>query len=245
MKNKQKAVLKFILTCTIAFVAIKTQGQNEQLLSTADSLFQRKQYTQSMEIYERLFDGNQYSNAMLLRMAFVEEGLGHVSTSLYYLNLYYSVTGDDRVLEKIQQVATKYRLRGYEHSELRVIQYVINHYKTEVNAAIAVVIFFLFALLIYFKRKTERRPFLVGFGILAICVVLFSNLNFNYGTIRGIVKERGTYLMSGPSAGASVVAILGEGDMLPILSRQDVWVEVDWNGRTAYVKESRLLKIQI
>lgn len=245
MKNKQKAVLKFLLTCTIAFVAVKTQAQNEQLLSTADSLFQRKQYTQSMEIYERLFDGNQYSNAMLLRMAFVEEGLGHVSTSLYYLNLYYSVTGDDRVLEKIQQVASKYRLRGYEHSEIRAIQYVINHYQTEVNVAIAVVIFFLFSLLIYFKRKTERRPFLVGFGILVLCTILFSNLNFSYSTVQGIVKESGTYLMSGPSAGASVVAIVGEGNMLPILDRQDVWVEVNWNGRNVFVKESQLLKIQI
>jgi hypothetical protein len=52
---------------------------------------------------------------MLLKMAFVKEGLGDYSNALYYLNLYYLKTYDKKVLKKMENLAERYhKLEGYE-----------------------------------------------------------------------------------------------------------------------------------
>jgi len=81
----QKRVYNILLFLIITFSAV---GQ-ENILTRADSLYATKQYTQAFERYEVLFAGGRYSPAMLLKMAYIQEGLGHLGESLYYINLYY------------------------------------------------------------------------------------------------------------------------------------------------------------
>src|SRR5690349_20074349 len=99
----QKWGLKF-LTAFILMVCMSplawAQSNNSPLLQHADSLFQQKRYTQSFEIYNKLFQSRQYSPAMLLKMAYVQEGLNRISQSAYYLNLYYLATQDESALTK-------------------------------------------------------------------------------------------------------------------------------------------------
>ena len=88
-------------------------------LKTADSLFQAKRYTQSLEHYEEILRQRQYSPAMLLKMAYIHEGLNNIGSAMYYLNLYYIATADETVVDKMDELATKFDLEGYVAARLR------------------------------------------------------------------------------------------------------------------------------
>ncbi|MBK7650109.1 MAG: hypothetical protein IPJ20_04215 [Flammeovirgaceae bacterium] len=55
-----------------------------------------------------LYESGRYTPAMLLKMAYIQEGLGRISQSIYYLQLYYKATNDEQALSKIEELATKH-----------------------------------------------------------------------------------------------------------------------------------------
>src|SRR3989337_2464064 len=116
MKIIQRPYLKFLVVSIV--LSLSTFQSSAQIsgyrLKTADSLFQAKRYTQSLEHYEEILRQKQYSPAMLLKMAYVYEGLNQIGSAMYYLNLYYIATSDKSVLDKMDELATKYDLEGYQ-----------------------------------------------------------------------------------------------------------------------------------
>ena len=61
----------------LLFPAYSYAQRAEDEILQADSLFRAKQYTQSLSIYQSLLNKNSYSNAMLLKMAYIQEGLNY------------------------------------------------------------------------------------------------------------------------------------------------------------------------
>src|SRR5688572_27345504 len=105
MKKMQRGYLKFVAAITLLCTTFFSFSQTSSFrLKTADSLFQSRQYIQSFEHYEQILKQNQYTPAMLLKMAYVQEGLKHNGLALYYLNLYYLTTRDKTALEKMSEL---------------------------------------------------------------------------------------------------------------------------------------------
>jgi hypothetical protein len=50
--------------------------------------------------------------------------------------------------------------------------------------------------------------------------------------------------MAGPSAGAAWLSTATPGDRLPVLGRQDIWLRVRWQERTAYVRAADALIVE-
>jgi len=245
MKNIQTGVLKILLLFAVTLFA---QGAYAQIFTRqfalADSLFKTKQYTQSLEIYEEVLAARQYSPSMLLKMAYIQEGLGKVSKSLYYLNLYYQTTGDEQVLMKIQELAAKNRLQGYESPDTDKFYYHINKYSNLISLLLASIALFALVWMFMQIRKT-RKP--VGAIVIQMIflVLLAVNVNFPLTATSVLITSGNTYLMSGPSAGASVTAVVNEGHKLRVLNKKDVWLEVQWFDKPVYVKESRVTPITL
>src|SRR5689334_2250894 len=97
MKNLQTWLLKFLITLPFFFNYQVVEAQSQQI-QQADSLFRSKQYTQSLEVYQAMFKERKYSPAMLLKMAYIQEGLGKIGQTLYYLKLYHLATDDEQAL---------------------------------------------------------------------------------------------------------------------------------------------------
>src|SRR5277367_2596703 len=116
MKILQTCFLKIVITLSLFFSVVPIHAQ-PQKIKTADSLFRVKQYTQSMELYQSLFIEKKYTSAMLLKMAFIQEGLGKIGPTLYYLKLYYLASDDEQALHKMEELAGKFKLNGYSFSE--------------------------------------------------------------------------------------------------------------------------------
>ncbi|MBS1542892.1 MAG: hypothetical protein JST14_04620, partial [Bacteroidetes bacterium] len=69
--------------------------------------------------------------------------------------------------------------------------------------------------------------------------------NYSKKAQRAIVAGAPTYLMSGPSAASSVVAIIGEGHQLQIRGQEDVWLKVTWKEGEAWVKETLVRPVRL
>lgn len=245
MKNKQKSDLKFILLLLL-LPAYFTQGQSpQQKMALGDSLFAQKQYTESLDHYKKVLDQKYYSPALFLKMAYIYEGMGALSQSLYYLSLYHLVSNDNRSLKKMEELATINQLQGYTTDDTRQVQYLLQKNYGLLVAVLGSATVFFFVLLVYQKRKLGKRPLFTGITLVLLLGGLFLLVNFKGKTGRGIVIQPATYLMSGPSAGSSVLEIIGEGHQLVITGKEDVWLKVKWMGKDAYLKENEILRIEI
>jgi hypothetical protein len=247
MKNKQKGGVEILIIA--AFVLINfspLQAQpSKQITTAADSLFHARQYSQSFELYKAILEQHYYSPSMLLKMAYIQEGLGHLGRSLYYLNLYYQATDDKQALYKMEEIAEKNKLEGYASTETSRMFILLKENYVRIVAVLAAIITFLFALLIYYRVRLHQQPYFTAFMLLLVMGVLFAHINFSRQTSTGIVSIPTTYLMSGPSAGASVVSIVGEGHKLEITGKQDVWLKVRWLDKDAYIKQNSILPLQL
>jgi hypothetical protein len=246
MKKLQTHVLKILILAALpCLVPIYLSATPAGDLAKADSLFRLKQYTQSFELYQKLFLDKKYSPAMLLKMAYIQEGLGRLAPSMYYLNLYYLVTNDEQALTKIEETALKNKLEGYDDSDAARLWTILREYYWQILWVILSICFFLLAFLLYQKVRLKRSPIPIAVILVFFLILLFAHDHLSKSTTQGIIASPSTYLMSGPSAGSSVVGIVGEGHRLEILGSNDIWLRVKWIDKEVYVKERELLPVRL
>jgi tetratricopeptide (TPR) repeat protein len=210
-------------------------------LALADSLFEQKKYSESFQIFENiLIQSTQYSPGMLLKMAFIKEGLGDYSQALYYLNLYYLKTANKETLNKMKELASKHDLQGYEFSDLEYLQGLAIRYFTPISVLIITLMISLLGYIFLKKQKTLHTSWssFVLFILLTISLLTLNNYISHYN--KGLVINHNSYLMSGPSAGADMVTILKKGHRLDILGKNDTWIKVRWENQHAYIRDSQI-----
>ncbi len=232
----QTQILKILV---LIGIPLAIQGQNNAILQKADSLFSSKQYTQSFRLYDSLLRDKKYSPAMLLKMAYIKEGLNQ-SRALYYLDLYHQATDDEQTLAKMEELADKYDLEGYKPTAQSQLNAWIHKNSDSIKWVIATVLFFFFAWVVFQKKRNESLvvpAFLLT--ITAIGLAWFINLGEPRPLV--VVSQSPVYLMSGPSAGASVVDIVEEGHRLTVSGEKDVWLRVTWREKVAFIKKSNTI----
>jgi tetratricopeptide (TPR) repeat protein len=241
MKNMQRQLLKILLLIPAICGFFAASGQVTGFrLGQADSLFEKKQYTQSLEHYQTILEQGEYTPSMLLKMAYIEEGLGRVGQALYYLDRYYLATNDKLVLDKMEELSTKYNLKGYENSDARVVLSLYHDYREAISIALAAITVFLLSLL-FFWRKRHKRSIAAGTMLIIVVLALAVHINLGEKITTGIKGEPDTYLMAGPSPGASVVSVVDEGHRVEVIGKVDVWYKVRWDEQTVFVRDHDLL----
>ena len=243
----QSRVLKIVGAILILLPLSLTDVQaqiSRYRLQQADSLFLQKKYTQSLEHYQSILAQNEYTPAMLLKMAYIEEGLNRIGQALYYLNLYYIASNDKSVLEKMDELATRYNLEGYQISDADQAISFYRDYHLHVTLALGAVTLFFVALAVSIKRKGQR-PIATAVVTVLVLIILFYHVNIGGEVTMGIIGRSNTFLMQGPSPGSSVIEIVEEGHRVEIVGKKDVWTQVMWNGEVAYVKEGNLLAVTL
>jgi len=246
MKKIQTSILNILpllLLFTLALTCVAAPAPDQ--IKQADSLFKTKQYTQSFDRYHALFLDKKYSQATLLKMAFIQEGLGHLSQSLYYLNLYYLASGDEQALSKVNEVAKKNNLEGYEADQLAPLYKLMKDNYLTLVGVLATGAIFCLAIFIYQQKRSGQKPVVLAFVSLFFLALLFAFLNFSTPPSQGIIASAPVYLMKGPSSGASVAAIVEEGHRLTILGHEDVWLKVAWNKEEVFIKKNQVMVVEL
>jgi hypothetical protein len=218
------------------------QAPERQLL-LADSLFAQKRYTQAFQTYQVLEQQGFHSDAMLLRMAFIQEGLGHTAESLLYLNRYWLATGDEQVLEKIREVAAKENLSGYDYDSVDQLRLTLAQHRHVWVLSGGALVALLLALSVALTRRRHpaRRVSLAASVVVSFGLVY---LMWQATIPAAAISQPAAYLMQGPSAGSSVVARIEQGHRLPVTGEQDVWLQTSWNGTEAFVRKASVRLIQ-
>ncbi len=233
-----------LLVVSMCFAWTTSAQKASFRLSQADSLYEKKQYTQSLEHYKEILKGNEYTPAMLLKMAYIEEGLNRPGQALYYLNLYYLATSDKGVLDKMEELAAKFNIDGYTSSDADMALTYYHDYHIYVSIVLCSLAMLSMSLILFWKRK-GKRSVATGTFLVIILVILLVHVNVGGQIATGIVGEPNTYLMDGPSAGASVVSVIAEGHRLEIVGKVDVWYKVKWNENTVFIKDHNLLPVRL
>lgn len=244
----QRMVFKIIgisLLYFTAFVAPSFSQDFRQQIDVADSLFKDKKYTQSYELYDSIYSlGNFVSPAMLLKMAYIREGLGDYTMALYLLYDYYVLTSDEYALEKMESLASARNLVGYEYSEKDYVISVYHKYYDEIILSLSALSFLFLSGLVYQKFRNKTRP-LGNFILLSISSLsLIYVINLGMGDKEAIVIHQNTYLMDSPSSAGNVVDIIGEGHKIVIAGSKDVWIKTTWNDQIVFVKRKNVLPIK-
>lgn len=248
MKNMQNQGLKIVVafaTSCILFISPASAQVSDFRLKTADSLFAIKQYTQSIEHYREILAKKEYTPAMLLKMAFIEEGLNHTGQALYYLNLYHLATQDRATLQKIDELATKFNLEGYAVTDTdRMLSFYHDNYAS-ISLATTALAVLLLSLIFYTRQRLRQRPVVLTILLVLVLAGFLIHLNFGNRISTGIIATNATYVMDGPSAGASVVEIIRDGHRVEVIGKKDVWLRIRWDGEVAYIREHALQPLEL
>lgn len=233
-----------ILWTLIFLSAIHSHGQISGFrLKQADSLFRAKRYVQSLEHYQAIFQQRQYTPAMLLKMAYIQEGLNQTGEALYALNLYYDLTGDKAALDKMEELAAKFKLEGYAQTDESRLLSIYHDFHWTIGMVLMALCVFMVSLAFFMKRR-NRKP-AAALAVLAVLLAaLVLHVNVGEKVYNGIIAHGQTRLMNGPSPGANVVQVVGAGHRVEIVGRHDVWVKILWQGQTVFMKENNLLPLR-
>lgn len=228
---------------SLIFFAVIGYAQTDKIRQ-ADSLFSAKQFTQSLELYHKVFEEKKYSPAMLLKMAYINEGLGKTGATLYYLKLYHLATDDEQALKKAEELAIKYKLSGYEINGGHRFTHWLIKKKLFIQVALAAALLAVAIVLFLQRQRQHERPWAI-FSTAFVLAVLLLNINNLNNPTSVIVSSDKTYLMEGPSAGADVFAVISNGNLLESLDHEDVWLKVKWLDKEAYVKKTDVLAVEL
>ena len=244
MQSLSFKILIFVFAClSIGSTSVKSQDYRS-LQNRADSLFTQKKYVQSYQLYDSIYSsGNLSSSQMLLKMAYIQEGLGNYTLALFHLNDYYNQTSDERALEKMQTLGAKHNLAGYDYSESDYVQSLYHQYYNKLVLVLSIVSIIFLAGIFYQKYKLKQKP-ITNFTLFTLSVLLLAGvINTGMGFKEAIITHPSTYIMSSPSSSSEVLAIIPMGNKVPIKKSFDVWIKTEWDQRTAYVKRKNVTPI--
>lgn len=240
MQNLKYKILFLILFFSFIFSESSYSQYDKNKIIIADSLFQHKKFTQSFSIYEELLERDRVSSpSMLLKMAYIKEGLGSYTHALYYLNLYFKETNNKDALLKIDAIAKKHELEGYEQSDADMFYAFLQQYSTgTIILLILAGLFFTFCVF-YFKKKNKNIILPAALQLFSLGAVFFI-MNFSPEHKKGLILVSNTYIMNGPSSGAEIIEVVKPGHLVRILEEQDVWAKVKWRNQPAYIKTKNI-----
>ncbi|NJN26635.1 MAG: SH3 domain-containing protein [Cyclobacteriaceae bacterium] len=249
MRKSQNQNINLFIFFLAIFLSVSISAfcdSPKEKLSLADSLFKQKKYTQSFELYENiLFSDKKTSSAMLLKMAFIKEGLGDFTNALYYLDLYYQKTYDKKVLKKMEKLAEQQNLSGYDYDDMVLFLNIYHRYQVQIDIIIVALAFLAFGMLWYEKKNKKLNGPYAGSVFAAVLVALLLLNNFAREHTKAIITAPSAYLMKGPSPGAPLLDIATQGNRVEILGQEDVWVKISWNDQPAFIKASNLKALKL
>ncbi|WP_339786714.1 hypothetical protein [uncultured Imperialibacter sp.] len=246
MNNLQSWHIK-IFFCFFVSTFLTPEYSSAQSVSAdllkADSLFELKKYTESFDEYQLVFEAGMASPQMLMKMAFIKEGLDEYPEALFYLTKYYDLTHNNLVLKKINEIAEKQGLLGYDVTDADFIMSWYSLYYDLILTVVMSVIFVLLLLQVY--RFLKKKNFSTGlmtwqlvFGLSLVVVV-----NYPLSKPEAIIVEPATYLMKGPSAGAPMLEIVSQGHKVKVLDAGQIWTKILWHDAEVYVRSGSLKRL--
>ena len=234
-------ILRFL--CFFFAFALPVTGLQAKVPGTqkADSLFANQRFSEARDLYAAAFEqGKKTSKANLLKLAFLEEGRDNFLAAIYYLHQFYLLQPEAEVKQKIEDLATQQKFQGYSIDEADYGYFLYRTYVPLIENALLVIAVLVFIWLLVRKIRGVSLGYSPVFTLLFLAAAAYFN-NFSLPYKRAILNGEKTLLMSAPSSGSKVEAVLDRGHRIEWITEKDVWLEIKWNEKKGWVKKSTLL----
>ncbi|GAB3204271.1 putative membrane protein YphA (DoxX/SURF4 family) [Pontibacter aydingkolensis] len=244
MQNLWFKISAFVLVFLTLFAKPAYSQADNSALIKADSLFLKQHYSEALGLYEDVLHNQQvYSPQMLLKMAYIKEGLRDYTGAMYYLHMFYTKEPSRSTLKKMEELAQAHRLQGYEYNDLQFFKTQFNKHYMRILELMLLAAVVSVTIMFFSWRKGHRfsKQFKIGFILYLLFILYYINF-LNLGDA-GIIRNNNVAIMSAPSAGASWLATASQGHKVPITGEQDIWFEIRWKGSKAYIRKSNLLEL--
>lgn len=240
----QKVIFKFLIISVISLIVepISIQAKTpESELITADSLYQNKQFTEAIKIYNNLFEAGFSSPNMLLKMSRVMEGQENWGLTIFYLEKYFQLTHDQQVITHIEKLVEENKLSGFQYELPYYANLYYKHYRNYLSLLfVAILMAIMLKTLLNLKKKSSTTGKAVLIIVLLIILGCFNNFNgFQYG----ITINPPTYSMKGPSAGADIYKVLDKSTKIILHKEVDIWTKSSLNDKETYIRTDDIKKL--
>lgn len=214
---------------------------NQQLINQADSLFEQEKYVDALFLYDTLFSIKKvYSQQMLLKLSFIEEGLNEYENALFYLSYLYKKHPNQLIAEKIITLSDKHELSGYQFNDLSLLFKLYTNYFVYIISSFVLVLVFLVSILVFQKINKNRIDYALIFVISLISFGTFYIANYNPFPVEAIINQPNTLLMTAPSSASDLINKLDQGHKTIIIDEVDNWYQIELDDTTAFVKKNQL-----
>lgn len=138
-------------------------------IKQADSLFAGGDFTGSLEMYEQvLSQSGKASPGILLKIAYIQEGLKDYTKALYYLSLYYSYKPSGQIIDRMKDIASEHKLKGYEFEDVDFFMVLYERYYVHIALILLLICFISLASLASRKIRRQYVPTRHGIGLILL-----------------------------------------------------------------------------
>jgi len=238
--QKFKILISSIILFVVGTSNVMAQPLEKELVK-ADSLYQKKQYISAIKIYEKIYNAGNSSPAMLLKLARIEEGMGNLGSSLYYLENYYQITKDEKALSYLKESTDGNNALGFDYGLAYKADLLYKEWKLYLQLFLSIIIFFGLGMMIKYQKIGSKKRNYFTVALVPLIIVAFLN---NYsGKNEAIIINSPSYLLEGPSSGANLVEQVNVPTKVQVKSKTDVWSKVIFEEKVAYIKTSQIKKL--
>jgi hypothetical protein len=210
-------------------------------LNKADSLFNQRSYKEAMEIYSSNYQEGIYSPAMLLKMAFIAEGIGDDEQATLFLSKYYDLNPNPEAITKIKSLTGQSTLFGYQVSDSQRFIIFLAEYQGYIVGFLSVLLFLSIVGIWLTGRNLEKTQ--NYWPTLLLILVTFLVNNFLTGPRTGLITSSPTFILSKPTAGGDLIDRVEPGHRVNITANKDIWYEVEWKDKKAYIKKADVTRM--
>ncbi|WP_317045496.1 SH3 domain-containing protein [Algoriphagus antarcticus] len=204
-------------------------------------MFNSRSYKEAMEIYDSNYQSGIYSPAMLLKMAFIAEGIGDNERATLYLSKYYDLDPNPQAITKIKSLTGQSSLVGYEVSDGQRFMIFLTEYQNYIVGVLVVFLVLSIVAIWISGRKSETTQNF--WPTILLIILIFVANNFLNGPRTGLVTSSPTFIVSKPTAGGELVDMVEPGHRVRIKSSKDIWYEVEWKDHRAYIKKEDVTRL--
>jgi tetratricopeptide (TPR) repeat protein len=239
----KKIIFFFILNLT--FTQLAKSQSNGEILKRADSLYKSENYnTAEMFLEPNLPKIKNPSNVLYLKLALIKEKKGDFLKSMYYLNKAYELSPNEKILAKLNEIASVHELKGYELSDFNFLILFYKQYSGFLVALLLILGIYIFVILFIKKYKSNLSPFNQKLFLIVYLLGIGLLLNLPDKYHQGIINHDGVLLRAEPSSAAPIEENLNKGHRLNVIGGNDIWRRVIWNDKFLYLKESDIWLVE-
>lgn len=194
-----------------------------------------------MEIYQPNFQLGIYSPSMLLKMAFIAEGIGDSENATLYLSKYYDLSPNPQTIAKIKSLTKQSELVGYEVSDgMRFVLFLVE-YKELIVASLT--LFLIMSLIFLWSKGNKLTEARFYWPSVILITLIFVTNNFLKGPNTALVTSSPSLIMTKPTAGGEPIGLVEPGHRVKIKSSKDVWFEIEWKNQVGYIKKNDVTRL--